>query len=80
MRWGGLAFGTMSNVPACPLGSVRKLVMIRNSALFLTLPLVVAPGFARAPQPLVIAEDGRSDYRIVVAETAAPATRHAAVD
>ncbi len=54
--------------------------MIGNSALFFTLPLVVAPGFARAPQPLLIAEDGWSDYRIVVAETASPATRHAATE
>ncbi|MFQ5807026.1 MAG: DUF4838 domain-containing protein [Phycisphaerae bacterium] len=54
--------------------------MKRNVALFSMLPLILASGPARDAQPLLIAEDGRSDYRIVVAETASPSTRHAATE
>jgi len=49
----------------------------------LRLALIVAvasPAPSQQPKPLVLAEDGRSDYRIVVAETASASTRHAATE
>ena len=49
----------------------------------LSLALIVAvasPAPSQQPKPLVFAENGRSDYRIVVAETASASTRHAATE
>ena len=43
-----------------------------------TLACLAATGQAFAAEPVVLAEGGRSDYRIVVAEKASPSTRYAA--
>jgi hypothetical protein len=43
----------------------------------LLLPLLLLPGLVQA-EPLVLAEDGRSDFQIVLADDASPSTRYAA--
>ena len=43
-----------------------------------TVACLAATGQAFAAEPVVLAEGGRSDYRIVVAEKASPSTRYAA--
>ena len=52
--------------------------MTARKAMLLVLAAVAPVGRSEAASPLVLAENGQSSYRIVIAEDASPSTRYAA--